>query len=311
MAASSRSSLLRRTTHILGFFIGVFGALAILGVFFKITGDSFWGISYEVFMKAGFMGEAGAFIIMGGLELISAFYLSDESDEEDDDGVAQAGEAPVASVHRMMDEATGERLEAVMTELVREVQGFGREIRAMSETMNEARTAAESMRAELEAAGGGQLTEETKMLSRNVQRLSQKLGEAGGDMERVQAVVQQLRVALGKTQASDLADDAERFGQGMKHLSDEVHQMSGEMRPARAAMRAMRKELERVTDGNLAEDAEQLGQGMESLGREMRGAGESVEAIREDLDRMAARFRQFNDPKPRAQSNGRTDQPTP
>ena len=307
MAKTDSTPTMSRVTHVLGFFIGICGALAILGVFFKITGGSLFGIGYEVFMKAGFMGEAGAFLIMGALELISAFLVKGDDDSRADDeneAVSVSNEPAAAQLRQMMDEKASEQLDELMTALGEEVKAFGREMRSMREEMRNVRSAAETMKTEMEAAGGGQLTEETEKLAGNVQRLSWQLGEAGNDMEQVQAVVQNLRAALGKTQAGELEHDAERLGTGMKQLSDEVHEMSGEMEPARSAVQAMRAELERVTDGNLADNAE-------ALGSEMRGAGESVEAARKDLDRMAARFRKFNDPgsdpSSSAHSNGQAE----
>src|SRR5690554_4820588 len=61
--------MMNRLNGILGMFIGIFGALAILGVFFKIANYPGW----EVMMAIGFIGEAGAFIVMGIFAMIAGF----------------------------------------------------------------------------------------------------------------------------------------------------------------------------------------------------------------------------------------------
>ena len=72
--------------------------------------------------------------------------------------------------------------------------------------------------------------------------------------------------------------------------------MVGEMKRARVAVQDMRTKLNEVASGNLAEDAERLGQGMRVLGNEMQGAGGAVKEMRDDLEVMVTRFRQFNNP---------------
>jgi hypothetical protein len=69
------------------------------------------------------------------------------------------------------------------------------------------------------------------------------------------------------------------------------------MKQARVAVQNMRSKLDEVATGDLAEDAERLGEGMSSLGSEMESAGGAVQEMRNDLDEMLRRFRQFNDPQ--------------
>ena len=69
MATTQQVPRLSRLSGILGFFIGIFGAMAILGVFFKILKLPY----FVIFMVIGFVGEAAAFVIMGVFSLIGSF----------------------------------------------------------------------------------------------------------------------------------------------------------------------------------------------------------------------------------------------
>ena len=56
MMSAHHSTRISRLSGVLGFFIGIFGAMAILGVFFKILKLPY----FEIFMVIGFVGEAVA-----------------------------------------------------------------------------------------------------------------------------------------------------------------------------------------------------------------------------------------------------------
>ncbi|MFO8098566.1 MAG: hypothetical protein R6T83_02960 [Salinibacter sp.] len=202
MSSQQRSLALERTTRVLGFAIGVCGAFAILGVFFKIIEGPY----YQTFMYLGFIGEAVAFLVMGFLELGQAFTVSAPSDadaSESSAALSSSGpaEGPLREGARsMMQEKVDEDLDRMLDALGTEVKEFGVEMTKMAEEMNH----------------------------------------------------------------------------------------------TRAALHDMRTTLDEVSSGRLAEDADQLGSGMSTLGTEMADAGETVETMRDDLDRMLARLRRFN-----------------
>ncbi|MFP4228718.1 MAG: hypothetical protein ACLFTE_07820 [Salinivenus sp.] len=203
MSTRQRSLALERTTRVLGFAIGVCGAFAILGVFFKIIEGPY----YQTFMYVGFIGEAIAFLVMGFLELGQAFIVSDDSGTE-------AADRPAAS-------SSSGPAEADAREVARSM---------MEENVNE-----------------------------------------------------------------DLSRMLESLGTEVKGFGVEMAKMAEEMNNTRAALHNMRTTLDEVSSGRLAEDADALGRGMNTLGTEMADAGETVEAMRDDLDQMLARLRRFND----------------
>jgi hypothetical protein len=202
MATNQSDLWLERTTRILGFAIGICGAFAILGVFFKIIEGPY----YQTFMYLGFIGEAIAFVVMGFLELGQAFTAGSSSAAEEPAAPAPRSDAAGADAREvarsMMKEKVSDDLDHMLQSLGQEVKGFGVEMAHMAEEMNDTRT----------------------------------------------------------------------------------------------ALHELRTKLDEVSSGRLAEDADQLGQGMSTLGGEMKDAGATVEAMRDDLDQMLARFRRFNTP---------------
>lgn len=205
MATQKQQAIVERMTKVLGFFIGIFGAMAIIGVFSKIQGKPFLGVGYETWMALGFIGEAGAFIVMGCLELVQAFIMSPAAAEEptaEAKSEELATMSPSAAARQMMEKKVSNDLNIMMGALGKEIKQFG----------------------------------------------------------------------------------------------GEIHEMVGEMKRARVAVQDMRTKLNEVASGNLAEDAERLGQGMRVLGNEMQGAGGAVKEMRDDLEVMVTRFRQFNNP---------------
>lgn len=289
---------LKWISRFLQFLIGVFGAIAIIGVFFKVQ-DAYpeW---QGFFIALGFLGEAAAFIIMGAFSLIEGFFVSDEVVEDDGRVVRHdpAGEVS-ASFRTMMEERMTDDLNKMMGALNQDVQRFGSELRQMGAEMEEARSAMRLMHGEMNQVTEDGFAEGAYELSEGLRRLGHEVREMGAEMEHSRSAIKEARGALASMASGELADDARRFEQGMKALGDEVHAMSEEMAPARSAVECMREELNKVTSGNLAGDAERLGSGMRLLGDEMEGAGATVEAIRADLEQMAARFEQFNNPAPR------------
>lgn len=293
MASKQKQPIFKRLTRFLEFLIGIFGALAIIGVFFKIQK---WP-NYEIYMIVGFMGEAAAFVIMGVFSLMEGF-TSDDSEGAVPSAAREGGTGGTAALAQLREASVGEDLQEAMDALGQEVHHFGEEVRAMSTELGEARQAVRGMQAEMQGMADGSLAADATQLGESIRRLGQKMSEMGSSMEAAHRTVQAACDALGRVGGSDLAGDAERLEKGMSLLSEEVHEMGAEMGPARRAVQDMRTELDRVVSGNLAGDAENLGSGMKQLGTEMKEAGTTVERIRADLEYMAMRFQRFNSPAP-------------
>lgn len=190
MATPRQEAILERITKVLGFFIGIFGALAILGVFFKILKYPNW----ELFMQLGFVGEAAAFVIMGSLELGQAFIM-DTPDAGEGAASSSAGGArasvdagtPVrASARKMIEKKVNDDLNVMMGALGKEIKQFGGEIHEMVGEMKQARVAVQDMRSKLDAVATGDLAEDAE-------RLGEGMNSLGAEMENAGTAVQQMR----------------------------------------------------------------------------------------------------------------------
>ena len=220
MPSAKSNKLMRRVNGVLGLFIGIFGALAILGVFFKIAKYP----NYEVFMTIGFIGEAAAFVIMGILTLIGSFMSSREDDvaasgtglnlSADAGAEFEAALRDTASEFRTslqsvsesyrssMDAAANEFRESMQgmlrdqlavdlqaaSEVVQgDVRSFGSEIRGLGEEMGRARSAVKSMSAEMESVATGTLADDAELLGTGMRQLSEGMSEAGSTVDRMRA----------------------------------------------------------------------------------------------------------------------------
>ncbi len=191
MATARQEAILERITKVLGFFIGIFGALAILGVFFKILKYPNW----ELFMQLGFVGEAAAFVIMGSLELGQAFMMdTPEKGEEpaSSSGTAAAsGEAveagtPVqASARKMIEKKVNDDLNVMMGALGKEIKQFGGEIHEMVGEMKQARVAVQDMRTKLDEVATGDLAEDAERLGKGMNSLGAEMESAGSAVEEM------------------------------------------------------------------------------------------------------------------------------
>ncbi len=291
MAAKKKRSLLSYLMPILEFLIGVFGALAIIGVFFKIQDYP----NFEVYMAIGFLGEAAAFVVMGIFALVGGFAEDGRAYREGDEQAVPPGAAS-ASFRKVMDEKMSASLDPAMQSLNHEVSRFGEEMRAMSAEMQQARQSVSQMRGEMSAVGEDGFSEDAAQLGEGMRHLGAEVHAMGSEMEQSRSAVEEARAVLSNMASSRLATDAEKFEEGIRFMGDEVHAMGAEMGPARHAIQGMREELNKVVSGHLAEDAERLSGGMKQLGDEMGQAGTAVEQIRADLEHLSLRFRQFNDP---------------
>lgn len=203
MATPKQKAVLERIKKVLGFFIGIFGALAILGVFFKILKYPNW----ELFMQLGFVGEAATFVIMGALELGQAF-LIDVPDEGE--GAGEASSAPTAeagtdvgkpvraSAREMIQKKVNDDLNVMMGALGKEIKQFGGEIHEMVGEMKQARVAVQDMRTKLDEVATGDLAEDAE-------RLGQGMSSLGAEMENAGSAVEEMR--------SDLDEMLRRFRQ--------------------------------------------------------------------------------------------------
>jgi hypothetical protein len=191
MATARQEAILQRITKVLGFFIGIFGALAILGVFFKILKYPNW----ELFMQLGFVGEAAAFVIMGSLELGQAFMMdTPEKGEEpasSSGASASAGEAveagtPVrASARKMIEKKVNDDLNVMMGALGKEIKQFGGEIHEMVGEMKQARVAVQDMRTKLDEVATGDLAEDAERLGKGMNSLGAEMESAGSAVEEM------------------------------------------------------------------------------------------------------------------------------
>jgi len=191
MATAKQEAVLERIKKVLGFFIGIFGALAILGVFFKILKYPNW----ELFMQLGFIGEAATFVIMGALELGQAFMIEVPSgDEEAERGAAAAeaasGEAasgkPVrASARKMIEKKVNDDLNVMMGALGKEIKQFGGEIHEMVGEMKQARVAVQDMRTKLSEVATGDLAEDAQRLGEGMNSLGSEMENSGGAVEEM------------------------------------------------------------------------------------------------------------------------------
>jgi hypothetical protein len=195
MPSSNRKEyILSFTTKVLGFFIGVFGAAAILGVFFKIWDNPIAAEYSEPFMIIGFLGEAGAFIIMGILELVQAFFM-DAPDEVEGESSAAGGDgavvqsaqgpAPSASARKMMEKKVNDDLNVMMSALGKEIKQFGGEIHDMAGEMKRARVAVKDMRTKLSEVASGELAEDAGRLGEGMRTLGSEMEGAGSTVEEM------------------------------------------------------------------------------------------------------------------------------
>jgi hypothetical protein len=191
MATAKQEAVLERIKKVLGFFIGIFGALAILGVFFKILKYPNW----ELFMQLGFVGEAATFVIMGALELGQAFMIEVPSGDEEEGGAsstaeskgaAEASGTPVrASARKMIEKKVNDDLNVMMGALGKEIKQFGGEIHEMVGEMKQARVAVQDMRTKLNEVATGDLAEDAQRLGEGMNSLGTEMQNAGGAVEEM------------------------------------------------------------------------------------------------------------------------------
>jgi hypothetical protein len=190
MATTKQQAIVERMTKVLGFFIGIFGAMAIIGVFAKIQKTYVFGLDYGTWMTAGFIGEAGAFIVMGSLELVQAFIMetpkSTSATTSDGTPIATTTTmAPSESARKMMEKKVSDDLNIMMGALGKEIKQFGGEIHEMVGEMKRARMAVQDMRSKLNEVASGNLAEDAERLGKGMQVLGTEMQGASSAVEEM------------------------------------------------------------------------------------------------------------------------------
>lgn len=177
--ANSKSFI--RIRGVLAFFIGIFGALAILGVFFKIMKVG----NYELFMKVGFVGEAGAFIVMGVLELITSWFQNPESSSIAE---SSSGHTPMPSnLTAMLDAKLDSKLDVLLTHLAGDIENFRQEMTTLSGELSHSAGAVRNMRAQLESVASADLAHDAQVLGQGMAQLSSEMAGAGSAVEAMRS----------------------------------------------------------------------------------------------------------------------------
>lgn len=265
MADATQSKTMSRVNGFIGLLVGIFGALAIIGVTAKILKwDSVLGFDYNDVILFGFMGEAGAFLAMGILAVIQGWLAKGAPTKQ----LAAAGE-PV-----LLD--TPDKV-ALFHDQVREIATA--EVKRIFGTMGE------------------DYKRIFSEMGTDYKRMNAEMHQAlvGAVQSGISSELNQLTTGLGQVMG-ELTSDVQKFGSEMRGMSQEMSQ-------ARTSVAQMRQTLSQTATGSLPQDAQRLGQGMNALSQEMGAAGSQAEAIRSELEQVARRFRMFNNPG--AATNGK------
>ncbi|MEM8599335.1 MAG: hypothetical protein AAGF99_05405 [Bacteroidota bacterium] len=263
--AETQSKGAARLNGLIGLLVGIFGALAILGVTAKILKwDSLLGFDYNTVIMVGFMGEAAAFVAMGLL----AFFQGVTAKGSSTKALSAAGQ-PV-----LLDSP---EKAALFHDQVREIATA--EVKRIFGTM------------------GDDYKRIFSDMGTDYKRMNAEMHQAlvGAVQSGISSELSQLTAGLGQVMG-ELQGDVQRFGSEMRGMSQEMQQ-------ARTSVAQMRQTLTQTATGSLPQDAQRLGQGMSALSQEMGAAGTQAEAIRSELEQVARRFRMFNNPG--VSSNGK------
>ncbi len=185
--AHSSSNKMVRLKGLLAFFIGIFGALAILGVFFKILKLE----HYDVFMKIGFIGEAAAFVVMGVFELLGSMAPPAAPSVKSSAASGRSG-----TQVREIETRIKSEVDALFLALGEDVKRFQSEVRELGAEMELARKTIHGMRAQLDQVASGGLAEDAGALGSGMNQLGSEMRSAGSSVQRIRA---------------ELEDMAERF----------------------------------------------------------------------------------------------------
>jgi hypothetical protein len=179
--ASSNGSWLGKVKGILGFCIGIFGAMAILGVFFKIMKLD----NYELFMKIGFIGEAAAFVTMGILELLASFRGSDQS-ESPSAGLTSHDLLP-SNFGKAVDAKLDAKLDEMLVHFATDIDRFRVEMNALSGEISHSRAAVSGMRSHLEQVSTADLAGDADRMGKGMAILGTEMASAGHAVESMRS----------------------------------------------------------------------------------------------------------------------------
>ena len=239
---------------IVGLLVGVFGALAIIGVLFKVAKLPNW----EVYMYIGFLGEAAAFVIMGIMGARGSLQQREYVDEVVGPVNGEVGFSGYGSPD-YADELHSAIKDQVRTEVSRIMGTLGSDLEAVSARFGEdSANFSREFRAML-------MEQVAPQIATDLGSLTHQMGQAMGSL-----------------------------GEDVQRVSDEMRGMSSEMEQARGAVGTMREQLLASANSTLPEDAAKLGNGMRALSDEMSAAGNAAETIRDEMEQMVNRFRSFN-----------------
>lgn len=251
------------------FAIGVFGALAILGVMAKIFNFEAvvmgYTITWEPLVLIGFMGEAMVFIIMGMMREMKYVPADGEAGA---DGQPARG-APSEAVQQLGDHVGGaaEQLTQEAERLAEEMQN----IRVALASQNDVYEELSRLRGRISKAAGG-LGEMTKALEDEVNRSdgAMKVGVSFAEE------VEELRGSLRKA-GSSLMQQAEALDANIQDLNGLYEKQV----PMASAIANIREELTRES---------------ELLNQEIVEARKAMKAMRAQFAQAAQRLQHFNQP---------------
>ena len=200
-AAKGDKDMVKAAKGWVGVLVSWAGALAIIGVFFKIA--KIPGINYKPYMYTGFIAEAVSFVLMGALE--AATIVQEKMRAKLTSDIPKSGDAaaPVAvqsgipeKFHELIEARLVSDLDMIMISLTKEVDLFSQGLRSLGEEMVQAQSSVQKMHQTLEAVASGDLTENAKKLGVGMETLGTEMDKAGDAVVRMR---------------SDLVDMATRF----------------------------------------------------------------------------------------------------
>lgn len=177
-----------RVKGILGFFIGVFGAMAILGVFFKIMKFD----NYDFFMKVGFIGEAAAFIVMGVLELIGSFASSTTNSTATPTTHGLVHDSSPSSFGKAVDAKLDARLDEMLVHFSSDIDRFRGEMNALSDEIASSRSAVSHMRSNLEQLSTADLAGDAERMGKGMAILGSEMASAGSAVGSMRSDLDQI-----------------------------------------------------------------------------------------------------------------------
>ncbi|MCB0719800.1 MAG: hypothetical protein KDD65_15235 [Bacteroidetes bacterium] len=185
--AKGQSGFFGKVKGVLGFFIGIFGAMAILGVFFKIMKID----NYEFFMKVGFVGEAAAFVTMGLLELLASFGASPQPAVHATAGGGSVDALP-SNFAKAVDAKLDARLDEMLVHFASDIDRFRVEMNALSGEISHSRAAVASMRSHLEQVSTADLAGDADRMGKGMAILGNEMASAGHAVESMRSDLEML-----------------------------------------------------------------------------------------------------------------------